>query len=56
MNDATELYAYELRRHHTGPVDDRVTRDRTALLASRRRERRSRLARRVRAVADRLES
>ena len=56
MNNATELLAYELRRNHTtaGPATTDLAR--SGLLIARRKDRRHRLAERVRSVADRLDS
>jgi MFS family permease len=59
VNESTELAAYELRRHHTRvgiTTADRTTHDRGVLVASRRQDRRRRLADRVRAVADRIDA
>lgn len=56
MNDPTQLMAHELRRHHSRLTDDRIAREREVLVHARRRDRRSRLARRLRSAADRLES
>ena len=56
MNPSTELLDYELRRTHTTTATDRDASNRAAVRGARRTARRHRLADRVRAVADRLDS
>ncbi|WP_340540180.1 hypothetical protein [Nocardioides sp. GXZ039] len=58
MNDTSQLLDYELRRNHHSqatPLDDQ-DRARADLLTARRQSRRHRMAGRMRALADRIDS